>query len=198
MERGFISIPSTLDHDEITDIIMRPAEKVGLSFEEGLLEVILSDLIEASREEGLTSGRAVVLPLLESALTEFWLRSREYGGRLLTHEAYNAIGGVSGGLSQWANDALIQLNPEMRSIAKRIFIELVHLGDESKGIPDSRMRKSIDSLGRSNDERDTIPKVIQKLADARLLVTYREKNDTPTVEIIHDSLIREWKNLKDW
>lgn len=199
IESGFISMPSNLEHDEIDDIIKRPAEKVGLRFEEGLVDVISGDLIEATRGEGRSSGRAVALPLLESALTELWLESRKEGGGLLTHEAYNAIGGVSGGLTQWANNAFIQLDPEMRSLAKRILTELVHLGDESKGIPDSRMRRSIDSLGRSEDERDAVGNVIQKLADARLLVTYREKkSDIATAEIIHDSLIREWKSLKDW
>jgi hypothetical protein len=199
IERGFISMPSSLDHDEILDIIKLPAEKVGLSFEEGLVDVISSDSMEASREEGRPSGRAVALPLLESALTELWMESRRQGGGLLTLEAYNAIGGVSGGLSQWANNAFIQLDSEMRSLAKCILTKLVHLGDEAKGIPDSRMRQSIDSLGRSEDERDAVRNVIQRLADARLLATYREKkSDIATVEIIHDSLIREWKDLKDW
>jgi WD40 repeat protein len=199
MEKGFISMPSTLEPEELMAVIKQPAEKVGLSFEEGLMDVIIKDVLETTKEEGRSSGRTTVLPLLESALTELWIESQKQGSGLLTHADYNAIGGVSGGLAQWANNAFIQLDPEMRPLAKRVLTELVYLGNEAKGIPDSRMRRPIDSLARREEERVAVRMVIQNLADARLLVTYREKiSDLATVEIIHDSLIREWKRLKDW
>ena len=40
-------------------------------------------------------------------------------------------------------------------------------------------------------------KVVQRLADARLVTTSRDKNEE-SVQIIHDSLIREWARLQHW
>ena len=41
--------------------------------------------------------------------------------------------------------------------------------------------------------------MIKRLADARLVATsFDQQNNSETVEIIHDSLIREWGRLRGW
>src|SRR5262249_43952554 len=76
-----------LTPDELRESITAPARLVGLEFESGLADRILTDV-------GSEPGR---LPLVEFALTEIWQR-RE--GRLLTNRAYDEIGGVTGALAR--------------------------------------------------------------------------------------------------
>ncbi len=180
-------------------MVRRPAEAVALRFETGLLDVIVDSQLEVAStpENGERVGRSTILPLLEFALTRLWDRRQD---GVLTHAAYNAIGGVVGGLTQWADLAYCSLPQEQRLLARRVLTELVHLGDESQGLPDSRRRKSLTALARGEAEQaGTLDQVIQQLANARLLVTERDPSTgQESVEIIHEALLREWKTFQDW
>ncbi len=197
-QRGFFQVGSNLEYEELREIIQQPARRVGLHLEEGLTEVIINDVLESSREGNARAGRSTVLPLLEFALTQLWER-REQG--LLTHHAYQTIGKVTGSLTSWADQVCRSLEKEGRgAVARRILTDLVNLGDEKQRLPDSRrQRRLADFLHDENDEneRETVQKVVQRLADARLVTTYLD-NGEETVQIIHDSLIREWALLQRW
>jgi len=197
-QRGFFQVGSNLEYEELQEIIREPARRVGLHLEEGLTEVIINDVLESSREGGARAGRSTVLPLLEFALTQLWER-RDQG--LLTHRAYQSIGKVTGSLTSWADQVCRGLEKEgLGSIARRIFTDLVNLGDEAQRLPDSRrQRRKADFLHDENDEkeREAVRRVVQQLADARLVTTSLDKGDE-TVQIIHDSLIREWARLQRW
>jgi WD40 repeat protein len=194
IEHGFVHISSNLEADEIKEIVQEPARKVGLHFEEGLADVIVNDVLASSSENGGRAGRSTVLPLLEFALTQLWERQKE---GFLTHNAYNAIGKVTGGLTLWADKAYRALKIEGYGLlARRILTDLVNLSDEQQR-PDSKRRRSLDELSRVEGERESVHKIVQRLADARLVTTSSEKGSV-NVEIIHDSLIKEWKKLRNW
>jgi WD40 repeat protein len=197
--QGPVNVPQTLRQAEVIAIVQKPAEAVGLRFEDGLIEIIVKDAMEAtalSTDEGRVT-RSSNLPLLEFALTQLWER-RENG--MLNRNAYSAIGGVTGGLTQWADEVFYSLaNEEKQRKARRIFTDLVHIGDESQGLPDSRRRMSLDLLSRDEGEVDEVHRVVQQLASARLLVTsYDIQSKQEMVEIIHDALLLEWGLLKHW
>src|SRR5260221_2615290 len=92
--------------------IERPAEQVGVSFEPGLVASIVS---EVNYQPG-------ALPLLQYALTELFERRQ---GRLLTHEAYRAIGGTVGALARRADEVYEGLDVEEHELARQIFLRLV-------------------------------------------------------------------------
>ncbi len=186
---GLFNIPTELTEQDLSEIIRKPAESVGLQFAAGLVADIIQDVQQASPTR---SGRSAVLPLLEFTLTQLWERRQE---GMLTHENYQAIGGVAGGLAQWADHTYYALGQSERGLAQRILIDLVHLGDESRDLPDSRRRRSVVELIPSPGEEEATLKVIKGLADARLLVT---GSDGETVEIIHEALLREWMQLQGW
>jgi WD40 repeat protein len=199
MERGLVNIPQTLKQAEVTAIVQKPAEAVGLRFEEGLVEIIIKDALEtapSSANEGRIA-RSTILPLLEFALTQLWER-REDG--MLRRKAYNAIGGVTGGLTQWADRVFYGLGDEEKQReARRIFTELIYLGDEDQGPPDSRRRMSLASLSRDEHEMEEVHQIVRILADGKLLVTaYDMQSKQEMVEIIHDALLWEWGMLKHW
>ena len=192
LERGLANVPLTLEPEEVRAIVEKPAQAVGLDLEKGLADIIVRDVTEAAPQG--VSG--TILPLLEFALTGLWER-REEG--LLTHAAYQAVGGVTGGLTHWADGVLSRLDKEQSQLARRVLTDLVHLGDESRNIPDSRRRRTLDELCRHEEKREAVHEVVRLLADARLLSTGRDlSTGQETVELIHDALLREWGQLREW
>jgi hypothetical protein len=75
-----------MGREGLRQAIEAPPARVGLVFEEGLVETILEDV---EREPG-------ALPLLEHALLELWRRRR---GEMLTLEGYRDSGGVAGAVA---------------------------------------------------------------------------------------------------
>jgi roadblock/LC7 domain-containing protein len=162
---------------ELTEVIEQPAQKLGVTFEAGLVERILGD-VEA--EPG-------ILPLLEFALTELWQRR---SGKQLTHAGYEAIGEVQGALGRHANQEYARFKDEAdRERVRRIFIQLVRPGE---GAEDTRRIATKAELGEQNWD------LVKQLADARLVVTSRNGADLETVEVVHEALIRNWGELRGW
>jgi TIR domain len=80
-----------MNREELTAAVMKPAERVGLSFESGLVERILDD---AGDEPGN-------LPLLEFVLKQLW-DNRNHGQ--LLHAAYDGMGRLQGAVANKADD----------------------------------------------------------------------------------------------
>jgi WD40 repeat protein/energy-coupling factor transporter ATP-binding protein EcfA2 len=198
LRRGLVNVPPTLKRDEVVAMIQEPARAVGLHFQEGLTEVIVDDVLEKTARTKVTGrvGSSTILPLLEFALTQLWERRQD---GVMTRNAYEVIGGVTGALARWADREFYSLNEQQRALAGRIFTDLVYLGNESQGLPDSRQRRSLVSLARRDDEREIIRHIVGRLIQARLLVANRDdRSKDETVEIIHEALLHEWEQLKVW
>jgi formylglycine-generating enzyme required for sulfatase activity len=165
--------------EELKDAGVKPAEKVGLTFEDGLPERLLDDV-------GDEPGN---LPLMEFALKALWEGRR--GDRLL-HSVYQAMGGIKGAVAQRAETVYNKLDPAERRAAERLFTKLVRPGDETG---DTRRRAGLDELDATESA------LVRKLAgkDARLLVTGRDPlAERETVEVAQEALIREWDRLGTW
>jgi hypothetical protein len=127
------------------------------------------------------------LPLLEFVLTELWEKRR--GGRFL-HEAYAAMGGVQGAIAHRADEVWVRLTPVEQEATRRVFGQLVRLGE---GTDDMRRRATAAEVG------ELAPPVVQRLADARLLVTGRDQaTGEDTLEVAHEALIWHWERLRGW
>ena len=173
---------SSMDSKELREVIVKPAQKLGVSFDSGLVERILKDI---DKEPGN-------LPLLEFALTELW---QKRDGKQLTHQGYEAIGEVSGALTSYADGEFKKFKPEEQEKVKRIFVQLVRPGE---GTEDTRRVATKAELHGKNWD------LVRRLADARLVVTSRavithgQNAEQETVEIVHEALIRNWGQLKGW
>lgn len=161
---------------ELGRAIVLPAETQGVTFEIGLVERILDDV-------GDEPGN---LPLLEFALTSMWERSLD---NRLTHAAYEATGRVQGAITRYADEVYARLNRSEQEIARRVFVQMVRPGERTD---DTRRIALRSELGTG----DWI--LVQRLADARLVVTGREPNGSETVEVVHEALIRGWGRLREW
>ena len=198
LKRGLVNISPLLTRNEVVSIIQEPAHAVGLRLEEGLVEIILADVLDKAfhaKENERTAG-STVLPFLEFALTQLWEYRQDSS---MTRDVYEATGGVAGGIAQWANQTYSRFDTKQQLLARRIFTDLVYLGDEEQSLPESRRRRELLSLFRSEAEQAEVSYVVQQLVTARLLTTSQDtKSRKETVEIIHDTLLREWSLLKQW
>ncbi|QDT35974.1 nSTAND1 domain-containing NTPase [Stratiformator vulcanicus] len=166
-----------MGEDELGSVIKRPAEETGLQYEEGLVRRILDDV--GSEPGGL--------PLLSFLLEELWKHRRGNG---LTHEAYDAVGGVQGAMSKKAEDLYAELDGNRQKELQRIFMRLVSIGDQSEL---TRRREDLSHF--DDNQKATAEHFIQ----ARLLTTsYVERADDQAVEVAHEALIDRWDRLKDW
>lgn len=166
-----------MNAEELERAVEAPSQKVGMAFEPGLVTRILQDV-----EQGPGN-----LPLLEFLLTDLWGARRE---DLLTHQAYEAIGGVQGAIAQRAEGLFGQLDPHDQMELRRVFTQLVLPGEDSQ---DTRRRATFDELGESAQQ------LVARLTDARLLVTgLDETAGEETVEVAHEALIGNWDRLRAW
>ena len=182
-------IPVTpMNQEELAEAITEPAKKVGLEVERELVEVMLQDV------EGPAS-----LPLLQYTLTELWRRRQV---NRLTLAEYAKLGGVHGALRQRADEVYQELNPAEKLAAKRIFLNLTQLGE---GTEDTRRQVLKQDLINQQESAELVEGLLQKLADARLVVTSQlqgrgnQEEDTVTaVDVAHEALIRHWPQLRSW
>ena len=199
-KKGMVNVPLRLQPEEVRDIIQRPANIARLGFDAGLVEIIIKDVLEMhpssdSKESGALN---TVLPLLEAALTQLWERRDRDQGKL-TLAAYRTIGGVTGGLKQWADKVYYtDLTESERELADPIFKQLVYVNnDETLQIPYSRRQRRKDELIHAiASEQGMVEQVLQRLIRARLLVT-NQIGERATIELSHEALIREWPKLRD-
>ncbi|WP_337907093.1 ATP-binding protein [Iningainema tapete] len=170
---------SSMSREELQAAITLPAQKLEVQFEAQLQERILDDV-------GLEPGN---LPLLEFALTRLWSKQQN---RMLTHQAYNEIGGVKKALANHAQQVYNQLSQTEQKQAQGVFVQLVRPGE---GTEDTRRLATRKEVGEENWG------LVSYLAgyQARLVVTGRDdKSGEDTVEVVHEALIREWITLRNW
>lgn len=170
----------TMSDEELRRAIEEPALRGQWKFEPGLVDLILRDV---GHEPG-------ALPLLSHALLETWQRRH---GRTLTLSGYTSSGGVRGAIAETAETVFTdQFTPEQQAIARRIFLRLTELGDETAS-GDTGRRATFNELILKPEESAATRTVLKTLADARLITTSED-----SVQVAHEALIREWPTLRDW
>jgi WD40 repeat protein/DNA-binding winged helix-turn-helix (wHTH) protein/energy-coupling factor transporter ATP-binding protein EcfA2 len=151
--------------------------------EPGLIDSLLEDV-------GVEPGN---LALLEHALGQLWDKCGG-SGCTLTTKAYSEIGRLKGALSTHADEVYGRFSDEaQKQFVQRIFLELVHLGEDSQ---DTRRRvRKADLLCLGVPEE--VETLLARLSFSRLISMSREGQET-FVEVSHEALIREWSRLRDW
>jgi len=174
-----------MTQEELREAITRPAKRVGLEVERELVAQIVDDV----------AGSPGDLPLLQYTLTELW--QYKTLNRLVLSE-YTQLGGVKKALENHANTVYEKLSVEKQKVAQRIFLELTRLGE---GTEDTRRRVRQQDLVNSQQSQELVEQVIQRLTDAKLVVTGEEEVEgqrVTVVNIAHEALIRNWDKLGKW
>jgi len=183
-QRTEVVVPLT--PEELAQAIQEPAEQAGAELEPGLVAAIVTDV---SEQPG-------ALPMLQYALTELFER-RE--GRLLTREAYQAIGGVSGALARRAEALYAGLDTASQEMTRQLFLRLVTLGEGIEATRRRVLRPALTSVMGDPEAMEDVEDVIDAFGKHRLLTFDRDpETRIPTVEIAHEALLREWGRLREW
>jgi WD40 repeat protein len=180
-------ILNPMNKTQLRDAVKKPAALMGVEFEEGLIERIIE-----SSETSVGD-----LALVEFTLYELW--ERQQNARL-THAAYASIGGLKIALAAYAERIYNSLDEDEKVQVRSIFLQLVQPGKVQPGkqSKDTRRQTNRSEVGNKNWD------LVVHLASKRLVVTelvVTEKDETKnieTVEIIHETLIREWARLRQW
>ncbi|MET0885817.1 MAG: BTAD domain-containing putative transcriptional regulator, partial [Mycetocola sp.] len=157
----------------ITAAIEEPARRAHLTFEAGLVDLMV----------GETLAHPGGLPLLAHALAETWTR-RE--GSTLTLEAYQAAGGLSGSISRTAERFYLSLTQPDRHSCRLLLLRLVAIeaGDTTVVHP-LPLRALTGDTGLEG--------IVGRLAAARLLTV-----EADMVSLSHEAISRAWPRLRDW
>ena len=161
----------------LVEMIKRPAERAGLTWDDGLPERIQAD----------TGSDAGSLALMAYALDELYNAS--HGDKRLTFTTYKTLGGVEGAIGKRAEKAFSELHlpdhlPDKEHLLRCVFRELITVDDRGTA---TRQRAS---LGKFSEGELA---VIRAFVTARLLVTGDD-----SVEVAHEAIFRSWVWLKNW
>jgi WD40 repeat protein len=171
-----------LDRDRLRATITLPAAQAGMSVEDGLVEVILSDL--APHDAPGIAHDPGALPLLSHALLATWERAR---GSRLTLADYRAAGGIEQGIQRSAEEVFADLGSSEQALARRLFLRLVNVAEEAQLTRRRISRPELAQLGAGTDA------VTDRFVDRRLLTVDRD-----TVQVSHEALLSAWPRLRDW
>jgi WD40 repeat protein len=175
----------TMTINELREAIEEPARRVGLHFQDGLLEQIISD-VNVQSEFGS-------LPLLQYTLSELFDKHK---GRELTRDAYRELGGISGALAKRADETYLSLEEEQQLLAQRIFPRLITLGE---GVQDTRRREFLGNLYSMHPNTQMVDEVLLAFQNGHLIArSYDELTRDIVIEVAHEALIRQWSRLRKW
>jgi WD40 repeat protein/energy-coupling factor transporter ATP-binding protein EcfA2 len=174
-----------MNQEELKEVIIKPAEQVGIEVERELVTRIVEDF------EGASSN----LPLLQYVLKELWQQKTL---NRLTLSEYTRLGGVKKTLEKQANKIYESLLPDEQLVAKRIFLQMINIGE---GTDDTRRSVSKGNLVIKQQSESLVNLVIERFAKVGLLITYEQEINhkrVALVEIAHEALIRHWSLLRQW
>lgn len=190
--------------EKLRSAIQKPAEKVGVQIQEGLLERLVAD---AADEPGS-------LPLMQETLRLLWDKMNEAGGRTLTLPLYWSLGrtymeqltpegeseeplsGLAVALALRADATMRKLTDPQQAVARRVFVRLVQF---CEGRPDTRRQRPRSDLQALGDDLTVLDDTLRVLTESRLLtLTGREGDSEREVNIAHDALIHNWPTLHKW
>lgn len=162
---------------------VEPARQVGVDLEPGLIAEIVADVI----------GQPGALPLFEYALTELFDHVR---GNTLTVDAYRLIGGIRGALTRRAEALYAAMDHESREVFQEVCLRLIALTRHTETV---RRRVEIDEIADLDVDPAALALVMESLGRHRLLTFGRDPaTGVRTIELAHDSLLRNWDRLASW
>jgi HEAT repeat protein len=176
LENG--QFPLSTPTDTLIDMIIKPAERAGLRFEEGLPGRILED---AGKHPG-------TLPLLAYTLDELCRTSPG----TLSHAAYERLGGVHGAIGTRAEDVFQRrLDDATRARFDDVVRELVEIDEHGRV---ARRRATLSAV--ATDEH--AHRLVEVFVEARLFVQTADEGHEPVVSAAHEALFGSWTRLREW
>ncbi|HEV3165612.1 MAG TPA: tetratricopeptide repeat protein [Isosphaeraceae bacterium] len=173
---------------EIGQMIRYPARDAGLRWGKDPSNPSrrLDDILQ---EVAWRDPRA--LPVLEFTLDELF--QNRVANRILTVEAYNAIGGLEGALAHRADQAFAKLDPAAQKLLPSLLLTMVTTGEGDQDPVVSRS-VALDPL-RTDEARSKLLDVL--IDEVKILVTDRSADGQAMVSVVHEAILDKWPRLRE-
>lgn len=160
---------------------VEPARGIGVGFAPELLAQLVSDMAD----------QPAALPLFQYTLTELF---GEREGSVMSLEAYERIGGLSGALSRRADAVYDAMSPEGQKVVREMFMRLV------RPTEDRYARRPVPVLELEElGDVSFVSRALTLFGDERLLTFDRDsRTGAATVEVSHEALLEAWDRLAGW
>ncbi|MFO0572610.1 MAG: CHAT domain-containing protein [Polyangia bacterium] len=196
--RATMELILPLGREDLRQAILRPAARVGLRFEEGLVDALLDALCDAAPgsehaadgerppDRTLAAHAGGNLPLLQFTLEQLWERR---SGDTITWHTWRSIGGVRGAITRRADEVLeASRKSDEPGLVQKLFGRLVQLGEGTLDTRRRAQREEIEAIAPGRMGR-----IVDRWVEARLLTA-----DESEVTIAHEALLYEWETLRRW
>ncbi|HEX4707681.1 MAG TPA: hypothetical protein VH229_08105 [Candidatus Udaeobacter sp.] len=168
------------DARELRAVIEQPAKRIGLRFDEGLIDTLINEFV----------GDPASLALLQFTLLKLW-DAREHNR--ITWKAYHAMGGGRGAVETTA-EGVLRADDIVEALAEKIFLRLVRPTLTSaltvNAIPEA-------DLAPSAEFREPTARIVQRFAEKRMLQIREGANGARVVEA-QEALLRKWPRFWLW
>jgi tetratricopeptide (TPR) repeat protein len=166
---------------ELAEIVRAPAVAAGLVFERNAEHGALDDrlLVDANTAESL--------PLLQFTLRQLYERRVEADGKtLLTHAAYDALGGLKGAIAAEAERAVANLPAGTLEALPRLLRQLAEPARDGSALT---LREAPQSEVAAEPKEAALA---QALLEARILVARQDAAGRPALRLAHDAVLLSW------
>lgn len=177
-----------LTRQQRREVIEGPVRLFRRKIDPHLVSRLLNDLGETDDQ----------LPVLQHTLMRTWDFHKD-PATPIDMKAYIAAGKLSNALSQHANEAMIGMSDEDKWITKRLFQTLTELDNSNRGI--RRPATIGEIMTACNTSMEKVLEIIELFRSDRrsfLIVTAHPPTKDTIIDISHESLIRQWDELRSW
>ena len=173
---------------ELAEMIRKPAQAAGLSFETHPQSGLGLDAVLAEHAAAAPGA----LPLLSFTLDELYKSAKARGETVLTHANYEALGGLEGAIANRADEIMRGLPAAAQAALPRVLRSLTTVTNTADQAPVARSA-ALASFGEASPARI----LVDAFVAARLLVAAGETGTLPSVRLAHEALISRWQRARD-
>ncbi len=219
LQTNSVLVPPRLTPEAYRDAILKPADQVGLQIEPGLVDLLLQEVNQAAGELPLLEF--VLEKLWENRKAgKLTLTAYQQLGGLrgaLERQAqavYDSLDATSQECARWIFLALTQLGDGTEDTRRRVLKSDLVVAKYPAALVDETLRvltaaklvviRADDmapvgySRGNLDDDTDVDEDIENERVDEAALPLLPIAPMEPTVEVVHESLIRHWSTLRWW
>jgi energy-coupling factor transporter ATP-binding protein EcfA2 len=188
MNRSQYLVPR-LTRKQRQEAIEGPVRLFGSSISTRLLDRVLNDVGEEADQ----------LPVMQHALMRTWENCEQTGEGLIDLANYEAVGTIKDALSKDADKALEGMSVADLWVTQRMFQALTDTDARSRRIRRPAHLSEIQAI--TGMSRDSVLNIIERFrigGRSFLNLSEDKLEGDRIVDISHESLIRQWRRLRDW
>ena len=163
-----------------------PARAAGLAYETDPAKGALDDRILAD------AASPDSLPLLQFALQQLYERRVERGeATLLTHEAYDALGGLAGAIAAEAERAVASLRPEALAALPKLLRRLAEPSHDGRTL---LLREALIAEAAADPAE---AELLEALKAAFVVIAGTDAQGRATARLAHAAVFNSWPRAKE-